>query len=263
MVAESGKIRMLVPVDEEFDWTRFCHDWSQAATNGGFAPVPLADTPAGPLTAWEKPGPGPHVYLSAGIHGDEPACPLALLHLLRDGFFHGDANWSVCPALNPTGLAAGTRGNADGEDLNRDYWLRRIPEVQAHAKWLESFPSPDLFISLHEDWETGGFYFYEINLGPDRPDRAAAILAAVSDVLPIEPSLWVDGHEVRDAGWIYHEAEADLPRAWPEAIFLAKHGCPLSFTFETPSSAAPLANRVAALAAAVRAAWKSHIPSSA
>ena len=42
---------------------------------------------------------------------------------------------------------------------------------------------------------------------------------------------------------------------WPEAIFLAKHGCPLSFTFETPSQA-PLARRIAALGAAVRAAAK-------
>ena len=243
-------------MDEEFDWTQFSHDWSQAATAGGFTPVSLADTPAGALGVWQKSGEGPHIYISAGIHGDEPAGPLALLRLMHDGFFQDDALWSLCPSLNPTGLAAGTRENADGQDLNRDYWLRQTPEVRAHAQWLASSPPPDLFLSLHEDWETTGFYFYEINLGPDRPDRAAAILAAVSDVLSIEPSLWVDGHEVRDPGWIYHEAEADLPHGWPEAIFLAKLGCPLSFTFETPSSAAPLSKRVAALAAAIRAAKK-------
>ncbi len=245
-----------VAVDEEFDWMRFSQDWSQAAAGDGFAPVPLSETPAGTLTAWEKPGPGPHIYLSAGIHGDEPAGPLAILHLLRGGYFQKQARWSVCPSLNPTGLATGTRENANGEDLNRDYWARRTAEVQAHARWCESLPTPDLFISLHEDWESSGFYFYEINLGPDSPNRARTILDAVADILPIEPLLEVDGHDVRDPGWIYHGAEADLPRSWPEAIFLAKQGCPLSFTFETPSTAAPLSKRVAALTAAVRAAAK-------
>ena len=46
-----------------------------------------------------------------------------------------------------------------------------------------------------------------------------------------------------------------MPHGWPEAIFLAKHGCPLSFTFETPSHL-PLPRRIAALVAAVHAACR-------
>lgn len=228
----------------------FLEEFGDLAESRGFIRRFLAETPAGPLLAWEKPGAGP--YLSAGMHGDEPAGPLAALELLRSGAFD-DAPWALCPALNPTGLAAGTRGNSDGIDLNRDYLVRRSSEVRAHAAWLEERECPTLFLSLHEDWETRGFYFYEINLGPDRPARAAAIFSAVSPWLPREAAVRIDDHDIREEGWIYHAAEADLPDLWPEAIFLAKRGCPLSFTFETPSSAS-LADRVSAHIAAVRAA---------
>ena len=88
-------------------------------------------------------------------------------------------------------------------------------------------------------------YFYEINLKDDQPQRAAEILEAVAVSFAPESGPDIDGHEAREPGWIYHDAEADLPDDWPEAIYLAKQGCPLSFTFETPSQAV-LVTRVAA-----------------
>jgi predicted deacylase len=209
---------MLMRMSRLFHWPDFLPAFARAAQAAGFAPTVLTTTEAGPLVAWERPDDGPRVYLSAGIHGDEPAGPLALLDLLGGGVFTPGIAWAICPALNPTGLAAGRRETSAGIDMNRDYWLRRTREVTAHAAWLESKPIPDLFLSLHEDWEAHDFYLYEINLGADHPRRARDIIAAVSP-----------------------------------AIFLSKHHCPLSFTFETPSHA-PLAARVAAHRAAVRAA---------
>lgn len=244
---------MLSAMSEAFDFSEFQSAFREAAEAAGFAATVLAEVNGWQLAAWQRPATGPVVYLSAGIHGDEPAGPLAILELLRAGFFTADIHWSLCPALNPTGLAAATRENDRGIDLNRDYWLRATPEVIAHALWLDQLAMPELFISLHEDWETTGFYFYEINLGEDDPERARHILHAVSPWFPPEPGGIIDGHEVRDTGWIYHEAEPDLPEGWPEAIYLAKMGCPLSFTFETPSHA-PLARRVAAHIAAVKSA---------
>lgn len=239
----------LAAVVEGMDVHGFLEEFGELAAARGFRGRVLSETAAGPLMAWEKDGRGP--YLSAGMHGDEPAGPLAALELLREGFFDAQP-WSLCPALNPTGLVAGTRNNADGLDLNRDYLAFRSPEVIAHAAWLRSRPCPTLFASLHEDWESTGFYFYEINQGPDRPQRAAAILAAVRPWMTIEPAERIDDHDIRSPGWIYHPAEADAPEHWPEAIFLAKLGCPLSFTFETPSTVL-LEDRVAAHMAAVRA----------
>lgn len=236
-----------------WDWPGFLPDFSREAEARGFVSQVLAELAGGPLLAWERPAAGPRVYLSAGIHGDEPAGPLAMLELLKAEDFLPGVHWLLCPALNPDGLAAASRGNATGRDLNRDYWLRRTPEVRAHTAWLEARPAPELFLSLHEDWETAGFYFYEINLGGDDPQRARAIIEAVRPCCSPEPGPEIDGHQARAEGWIYHKAEADVPRGWPEAIFLAKQGCPLSFTFETPSHL-PLARRIAAQLAAVRSA---------
>jgi hypothetical protein len=234
-----------------FQWPEFLTDFAKSAAEHGFDSQVILETEDGPLMAWERRGDGPLVYLSAGIHGDEPAGPLAALELMKAGAFANEIHWLICPALNPGGLALGTRENRQGHDLNRDYFLRETMEVAAHARWLSRDRVPDMFISLHEDWESEGFYFYEINLKEDEPDRVASVLSAVAPHFEAEPGPEIDGHEVREAGWIYHGAEADLPDAWPEAIFLAKRGCPLSFTFETPSKAL-LKDRVAAHVAGFR-----------
>ncbi len=242
-------------MSDSFDWPDFLPAFERAATLAGFLPSILVTLDAGPLVVWERPGAGRQVYLSSGIHGDEPAGPLAMLELLEDGFFTGAIDWALCPALNPVGLAAGQRENAGGIDLNRDYWLRRSEEVSAHVAWLESKSAPGLFLSLHEDWEAKNFYLYEINLEADQPQRAQDIIAAVRPWFSPEPGPEIDGHHPRTPGWIFHAAQADVPDGWPEAIFLAHHGCPLSFTFETPSYA-PLSARIAAQCAAVRAACR-------
>lgn len=240
-------------IAEEFDWPDFQVAFANEARAAGFVAELLVETGSGPLMAWERGGEGPPVYLSAGMHGDEPAGPLALLELMREDFFRGPVRWLICPALNPSGLAAKRRENADGVDMNRDYWICSTREVVAHRAWIDEKPVPELFVSLHEDWETSGFYFYEINLREDEPERAKRILAAVEPWFPAEAGPVIDGHDTRGDGWIYHAAEPDLPEGWPEAIYLAKQGCPVSFTFETPSQA-ELRQRVAAQAAAVKAA---------
>jgi murein peptide amidase A len=222
-------------MDQLFKWPDFLDEFSEAALRQGFRSEVLLDTQDGPLMAWERDGNGPLVYASAGIHGDEPAGPLALLEMMKAGKFSERNHWLICPALNPGGLAMGRRENREGIDLNRDYLQQSTAEIAAHARWLKRDRIPDVFISLHEDWETEGFYFYEINLLEDQPQRAAGILEGVAEIFPAESGSDIDGHEPRAPGWIYHGAEADLPNAWPEAIYLAKLGCPLSFTFETPS----------------------------
>ncbi|MCC5807525.1 MAG: M14 family metallocarboxypeptidase [Opitutales bacterium] len=198
-------------------------------------------------------GEGPRVYVSAGIHGDEPAGSLAVLEGLRRGGFAAGVAWDIFPALNPGGLVRGTRENPGGIDLNRDYRALAAPETRCHVRWIECEASPyDLYISLHEDWEAQGFYLYEINTSGG-PSMSAAILAAVAQVLPLEHGPEVDGHRLRGPGWIYHPPEPDEPEGWPEAIFHCKKRPLNSYTLETPS-ALPLEERVDAHLAAVRAA---------
>lgn len=232
-------------MEELFKWPWYLEGFAEAALRQGFCEEILLDTEDGPIVVWERKDEGPLVYASAGIHGDEPAGPLALLEMMRTGSFSEKYHWLICPALNPGGLAMGRRENREGIDLNRDYLKKVTLEIDAHTRWFERNRLPDVFVSLHEDWETKGFYFYEINLNKDQPHRALEILEAVAESFAPEAGPRIDGHEVRAPGWIYHDAEADLPEEWPEAIYLAKQGCPLSFTFETPSQA-DLNKRVAA-----------------
>ncbi len=239
----------------------FLSDWQQEAAQRGFHNESFAEVSGLPILSSSKGDPAkPTVYLSAGIHGDEPAGPLALLALLKEGFFDDRFHWLICPLLNPTGMIAGTRENEQGIDLNRDYCLRQTAEICAHIQWLGRQEIPQFFLSLHEDWESTGFYFYEINLGSEAADAASPhhILEAVAPFFDPEPEGVIDGHEVTTPGWIYHSENPDFPEAWPEAIFLAKLGCPLSHTFETPSSAT-LAMRVSCHQAAVKEAVKSRL----
>lgn len=235
----------------EFDLNRYLIEIDQLLVDSGAECEVFAEVGGFELKGYTITREGaPHVYLSTGMHGDEPAGPLALLALMRGGLLEKQFSFSICPCLNPTGLEIGTRENASehgGIDLNRDYTLMESEEVRGHVKWLKRMPAgaPEVFISFHEDWESVGYYFYEINLGDDDVDRYNYIKHQVSKKLGMEASEEIDGHGVREQGWIYHAAEADLPSGWPEAIYMAKNGCPLSFTFESPS-ALDLATRVSA-----------------
>jgi len=192
----------------------------------------------------------PRLYLSAGVHGDEPAGPLALLELLSEGFFDDRAHWFICPALNPIGLAQGTRENPDGIDLNRDYHARRSAEVRAHTAWLQHQPPFDLTLCLHEDWESTGFYLYEHN-PKQRPSLAAALLDAVRPHMPIEPAHIIDGRPIDEPGILRPEINAQERDDWPEQLYLREHYYyDLGYTMETPSSL-PLAPRIAAQKALV------------
>lgn len=186
----------------------------------------------------------PRVYLSAGIHGDEPAGPLAVLELLKEDALSRELEWTLFPILNPWGITHGKRENADGIDLNRDYRARRSNEIQAHARWLEQHPVPyDLYLSLHEDWETRGFYLYEINTST-QPSFAQPLLQTAKAIHPLETGPIVDGHLLNEPGLIAHRDEPDEPEGWPEAIFMCKRNRLRSYTFETPSSF-PIEKRIA------------------
>ena len=120
------------------------------------------------------------IYISTGIHGDEPAGPLTMLELIQANDWPSGVNLFVCPCLNPTGFQKNTRENQDGVDLNRDYRYIKTCEVQTHTKWIDSLPTFDFGICLHEDWEARGFYLYELN-----PDN----LPAVSKNVTSSPSI--------------------------------------------------------------------------
>src|SRR5450432_569393 len=127
------------------------------------------------------------IYISAGIHGDEPAGPLAALRMIQENQWPSDAGIWLLPCLNPEGFILNTRENAGGIDLNRDYRNLKAAETGAHIAWLERQPPFDLYLCLHEDWESHGFYLYEQN--PDnRPSLSEKMIVAAKEVCPIDLS---------------------------------------------------------------------------
>jgi hypothetical protein len=184
------------------------------------------------------------------MHGDEPAGPLAALRLLQEDAWPADAALWLCPCLNPTGFPINRRENAAGIDLNRDYRHLQSPEVRAHVDWLQRQPPFDIALCLHEDWESNGFYVYELN--PDhRPSFSEIMLDSAAKFCPVDMSPVIEGWPARKGVISPNLNPAERPQ-WPEAIYLLTHKTRQSYTMEAPSDF-PLPARVAALTAAVRA----------
>ncbi len=225
------------------------HGWNvQSLTASPTLELPVLTRPPSDRSLW-----APRIYISSGIHGDEPAGPLALRELLRQNLFPPQAWLWACPCLNPTGFHRNSRTSADGVDLNRDYRHGATPEVRSHIAWLRTLPMFDLALCLHEDWEAAGFYVYELNPA-NLPSLAPSILRAVEDVCPIDRSPVIDGREAHN-GLIRPKLDPAARPEWPEAFFLVQHKTRLSYTLEAPSDF-DLQVRTAALtqgaAAAVR-----------
>jgi hypothetical protein len=191
------------------------------------------------------------VYLSAGIHGDEPAGPLAALQLLQENKWPEDLELWFCPCLNPIGFTVNSRENSRGIDLNREYLNTVAEEIKAHVAWLERQPKFDLCLLMHEDWESHGFYLYEQN--PDgRRSLAEPMIEAVSKVCPVDPNEEIEGRPA-NGGIIRPNLDPRTRPQWPEAFYMITHKTRQSYTLEAPSDY-PLSTRVDALVAAVRAA---------
>jgi len=193
----------------------------------------------------------PRIYISAGIHGDEPAGPMVVTQLLQEDCWPPNVSLWVCPCLNPTGFMLNRRENAEGIDLNRQYLRPKAEETLAHIEWLKRQPSFDLCLCLHEDWEARGFYVYELN-PENRPSVAEVIVARVAQVCPIDRSEIIEGRPARD-GIIRPSVDPRSRPQWPESFFLLTHKTRLSYTLEAPSDF-PLTARVAALIVGVQAA---------
>jgi hypothetical protein len=191
------------------------------------------------------------VYLSTGIHGDEPAGPLAALRLLQENKWPANIELWLCPCLNPMGFVLNRRENDKSIDLNRQYRHLEAAETRAHIAWLQRQPQFDLCLCLHEDWESHGFYVYELN-PENRPSLAEAMIARIAEVCPIDPSEIIEDRPAR-GGIIRPNLDPHARPQWAEAFYLIVNKTRLSYTLEAPSDF-PLTTRVNSLVAGVNAA---------
>lgn len=197
------------------------------------------------------------LYISTGIHGDEPAGPLAALRLLRENKWPPNIEIVLIPCLNPVGFAKNWRGNGEGIDLNRDYLQPQAAETRAHIAWLEKQPDFDLSLCLHEDWESHGFYVYEVN-PENKPSLGESIVRGVEKVCPLDLSEIIEGREAH-GGIIRPNLDPRTRPQWPEAFWLIQNKTRLSYTLEAPSDF-ELNVRVNALVAGVQAALAVYFP---
>jgi hypothetical protein len=153
--------------------------------------------------------------------------------------------------LNAAGFASNRRENPEGRDLNREYLNAQAEEIRSHIAWLTRQPQFDVSLCLHEDWESRGFYVYELNPGR-QPSLAETIVSRVAEVCPIDLSETIEGRPARN-GIIRPDFDPRSRPLWPEAFFLITHKTRRSYTLEAPSDF-PLSARVAALVAGVHAA---------
>lgn len=175
----------------------------------------------------------PVVYVSAGVHGDEPAAVCGLLAwamentvLLRDGGF------VILPCLNPHGLMLNTRVDHRGRDLNRRFQLKRDPLIGAWHRLVGPYRM-SVALCLHEDYDAEGFYLYEVDRR--RQSVGQKILdACEGGVIARDTRSMIDGMRANRAVIRKKKVPEDLP-GLPEAIVLHQFGCPLTLTFETPS----------------------------
>jgi protein MpaA len=187
----------------------------------------------------------PSIAIAAGIHGDEPAGPWALLELVASGALDPAFAYRLWPCTNPTGFEARTRESGDAVDLNRTFGRGgQSPEAKAilTANRDRKFA---LSLDLHEDADASGFYCYEYGGGDIGRAVVAALDAAAFPIDPLQATFETAGPLdeascVRERGRISadHFAEAAALGGLSYSLALARNAARHALTYETPSRAA-------------------------
>ena len=187
----------------------------------------------------------PKVLLSAGIHGDEPAGPHAVLSLLKkisDGkIVLPPVNLDIFPLINPSGFLRKTRTNQHGLDLNRCFATGHPPkEIRIMMNFLKN-REYDLSVEFHEDIDTKGFYLYEhqpvhlVGTGPNEWGQEITALLRRQG-FPINESHIIEGMPAINGVISPKRKRRSFFRqhGWPQAFYMHKHGTSRTLTLETP-----------------------------
>ena len=221
------------------DYAHLITRWRKAARAGGLRLLPLARADGFDLFYIETPALANRagLYFSAGIHGDEPAAPEALVRWAEKNAARlARLPLLIFPCLNPWGLTNNVRTDSRGRDLNRLFHHGRHPVVAA----VRRITKPHRFqiaLPMHEDYDAQGVYLYEVQRGNRR--HGEYLLRRAARVLPTDPRRKIDDSTARN-GLIRRRISPEKFKTmgYPEAIWLHLFQSENTFTFETPSEAA-------------------------
>ena len=219
------------------DYRHLVTRWRRVARACGLKLESFAESGGYPLFVLQTRDHSPGgLYLSAGIHGDEPAGPLGLAawaekHLPALARSPRPVPVMVFPCLNPWGLVNNRRSDEEGHDLNR---LFNRSDLSPLTEWKPLLKGRrfDLAISLHEDYDAEGSYLYELHR--EGPVWGHDLLASCRRVLPADPRRRIDGRNFQEGLYRQQGRLRNIP-GHPEAVYLYRHHCPRAVTFETPS----------------------------
>lgn len=220
-----------------------CHDykfliqrWRKLARAAGLKLRPFAQQSSGHevfiVTSPHEPVED-GIYLSAGIHGDEPASTEALFQWAQSRAADlQHVPLMILPCLNPWGLQNNSRVDQNGHDLNRTFQHDNVPHIQALKALLKPYRF-GLSITLHEDYDGQGLYIYEVER--HSPFWGEDLLNMARPLIPIEGRVMIDGRRTSKAGLVRRKLDIQKFPMIPEAIYLHLHHSQRTFTFETPS----------------------------
>jgi len=112
------------------------------------------------------------LWIAGNVHGGEESGTDAALRVLYELAARRDCGAEqilreaivvILPTQNPDGREADTRQNANGFDMNRDWFARTQPETEGKLEFLRRYP-PVLFIDAHEMGADD--YFFPPNADP-------------------------------------------------------------------------------------------------
>lgn len=164
----------------------------------------------------------PIVFIGAQVHGDEPAGKEGLMLFARDlalGDLRGlldDLVFVLVPQMNPDGAESGTwgsRSNAAGYNVNRDYLRLANPETRAIVATLVAW-RPHVIVDAHELPGPPRVYdFYTLRPRNLNGPTAVSRFAAERAIPAIEAALAAHGY----SHIVYHTSPALVDR--PEEGF--------------------------------------------
>ncbi|MGH7661031.1 MAG: hypothetical protein ACRENA_08995 [Vulcanimicrobiaceae bacterium] len=190
----------------------------------------------------------PVVHVTAGVHGDEPAAPWALLAMAEAGMLDERFSYRLWPCTNPSGFRAGTRTNAEGKDINRSFSpetatpeSRTIMQVNGGCRFAFA-------IDMHEDFEAEGFYCYEPVVDGAAPLSQAILWAIEAAGFPLQTLdhlfdlgypkdlAGVDQLRTLERGRVLVNAKAERRffSGLPQSLYLLRTSTRRTVTVETP-----------------------------